>query len=433
MKIVFWKELTKSQQEQILQRSIALQANIVEETSRIIEEIKLNQDEGLKKLTLSFDKVMLNDLVVSEKEKRLARKQLTIKEKEVLRTAKNRIEAHAVAQFPKIWRYDSQDGIVCERQPRAIESVGLYVPGGTAPLVSTVMMLAIPAKVAGCSERILCTPPNREGEISPYILVAAQDCGIEKIYKVGGAQAIAAMAYGTQSVPKVDKIFGPGNAWVTQAKLLCALKGIVNIDMPAGPSELMMITDESANPKFVAADLLSQAEHDPQAQVFLITTALSLAQHVVQEIDKQKTQLERIDIIQQALKNSKIIVVESLLEAIEISNRYAPEHLSLQLKDAQPWISRIEHAGTVFVGEWAAESLGDYITGANHVLPTQGYTRSWSGLSVMDFIKWVGFQYVEKQGLIKIGQHAAQLAYFEKLHAHEMAVKIRLEEIVHVN
>ncbi|MFI4938647.1 MAG: histidinol dehydrogenase [Candidatus Berkiellales bacterium] len=427
MKILTWNKLTPSEKEQILKRATLQDLSEMKEpTLAIIEAVRKNGDEALLSYTEKFDKVKLAQIKVSEQEIADAFKMVSEEHLSDIRYAIARISAYHQTQYPKDLQFDSKDGVVCEREARAIESVGLYVPAGTAPLVSTVIMVSVPAKVAGCKNRILCAPPASNGVPSPYIIVAAVECGIQHIYKIGGAQAIAAMAYGTQTITKVDKIFGPGNKWVTAAKQLCAQNTNISIDLPAGPSELMVIADEFADPDFVAADLLSQAEHDVCSQVFLVTTSQAFAERAKTAVLDQLEVLPRRDIAQQSLANSKIIVVEFLVEAFEISNQYAPEHLSLQLKDPEKYKKLVNNAASVFLGEWTAETLGDYITGSTHVLPTAGFSRSLSGLSVGDYMKWIGFQRVNRQGLEKIGYVAKRFAQMEQLGAHENAVSIRL-------
>lgn len=429
MNITYWNKLSSIEKKSLLQRSTMKNDSLYEQSMNIIEQVKLEGDEALIRFTEKFDKIKIEKIAVTEQEFIDAYNKIDKVSLTAIRCAIERIKANTQAQLPENWMFDSGDGIVCGRQARAIDSVGLYVPGGTAPLVSTVMMLGIPALVAGCQQRVLCTPPSRNGCIEPSILVAAKECGVQNVYKVGGAQAIAAMAYGTQTIRKVDKIFGPGNQWVTKAKQLCAQNACMSIDMPAGPSELLIIADETANPNFVAADLLSQAEHDTMAQVFLVTTSELVANKIKTCLLNQLKRLPRYQIAMESLENSKIIIVDNLLEAFEVSNLYAPEHLSIQLRQPEQYMSKIKNAGTVFLGDWTAESMGDYNTGANHVLPTAGFTRTLSGLSVFDFMKWIGFQQVSKMGLVKIGKHAAQLAKIEQLSAHENAVNIRLKEV----
>jgi histidinol dehydrogenase len=331
---------------------------------------------------------------------------------------------------PKVTICDTNDGVVCKKVYKPIEKVGLYVPGGLAPLVSTLVMLAAPAQIAGCKEIYITTPCDKNGNVHPLILVAADICKISKIYKLGGAQAIAALAYGTETVTKVNKIYGPGNSWVTQAKQQVSndSKGVA-IDLPAGPSEVLVIADEVADPRFVAADLLAQAEHGTDSQALLVTTSQTLANKVRDEIAKQTSVAERKAIIEQSLENSTILVVETLNQAINIANEYASEHLILNVENADDYIVGIENAGAVFVGPWAAEALGDYITGSNHVLPTYGYAKAYSGLATVDFMKAISIQNVSKQGIKNIGEMAMRLADIEGLKAHEMAVKIRLESL----
>lgn len=432
MKIVEWNLLSNSDKEKMMSRGEYSQdCTLVEQTQKIIDEVKREGDAGLLRLTEKFDKVALENLKATEAEFKVAQSMITSQEMQAIKIAIERIKAYSTQQIPESYVYE-EEGIRCERQARPIQAVGLYVPGGTAPLVSTVMMLAIPALVAGCKRRILCTPPDKSGNISPALLMAAKACGVNEVFKVGGAQAIAAMAYGTNTVPKVDKIFGPGNAWVTQAKMLCALQGKVSIDMPAGPSELLVIADQTANYKCVAADLLSQAEHDSLSQVVLVTPDRVFAQNVLTELRVQLEQLPRKKIAEQSIAKSLIIIVENMNQAIEINNKYAPEHLSLQIQDPLAYQSLIDSAGTVFLGNNTAESMGDYITGANHVLPTSGYARSQSGLSVLDFMKWVGFQYVSNVALKKLGPIAQQLAEMEGLKGHKNAISYRLGEIENV-
>jgi histidinol dehydrogenase len=429
MKKVYWNKLSKEQQKETLQRPSGSQSDIVDVTMNIIETVKQDRDAALRKFTAQFDGVILDDFLVSNEEFEQARKDISSEDLEAIRFAIKRIKAYSQAQLPENLLYDSEDGVICERQYRAISRVGLYVPGGTASLVSTLTMLAIPAQVAGCENRILCTPPDKMGKISSSILQAAQECGITHVYKLGGAQAIAAMAYGTQTIPKVDKIFGPGNRFVTQAKIICSQDASgASIDMPAGPSEILIIADDNANASFVAADLLSQAEHDIVSQVVLLSNSEAFIDKVMISLQAQLKQLPRIAIATKAIANSVAIIVDSIEQAIIISNSYAPEHLSLQVQKPRQYLQSIQHAGTVFVGPWTAESLGDYVTGANHVLPTAGFARVNSGLSVLDFMKAIGIQEVSKSGLNKIGPYAQVLASLELLQGHANAVTLRLSE-----
>ncbi|MBN9288823.1 MAG: histidinol dehydrogenase [Gammaproteobacteria bacterium 39-13] len=430
MKKLFWNNLNAIEKKQLLQRPLSQNKDALQEkTQEIIREVKVQGDKALRTLTQQFDKVTLESIRVEPQAFEEARAKVSAKELEAIRFAIKRIGDYAQSQIPENWCYDSRDGVLCETQWRAIEKVGLYVPGGSAALVSTVMMLAVPARIAGCSVRVMCTPPAIDGCVNPYLLVAAQECAIENVYKIGGAQAIAAMAYGTQTIPKVDKIFGPGNNWVTQAKILCAQDAAgVSIDLPAGPSEILIIADESANPAFVAADLLSQAEHDKASQVFLVSLSETFVDEVKRCLETQIEKLPRQAIAIEALRQSAAIIVADINQAIEISNQYGPEHLSLQVESPRQYVSLINNAGTVFLGKWTPETLGDYVTGANHVLPTAGATRMWSGLSVLDFMKRVGIQEATKAGLKKLGPYAQCLAVIEQLGAHENAVTVRLQE-----
>lgn len=429
MQIYNWNELTELKQKEILARPILNdQENIKTIVQRIIEQVKNSGDIAIKTLTAKYDAVQLDELQVRQAEFAVTKNidQAAIK---ALQFAKTQIEIYHRAQIPQTKVIQTCAGVFCERQYRPIERVGLYIPGGTAPLVSTVLMLGVPALIANCATKVLCTPCAVDGKINPYILAAAELCGIEKIYKVGGAQAIAAMAYGTETIPKVDKIFGPGNAWVTQAKQLVAQDPAgASIDMPAGPSEIMVIADAFANPAFVAADLLSQAEHGTDSQVILIALSKALTEKVVACVQQQIEMLPRSAIAKQALIHSRIIIAEDMHQAILISNTYSPEHLSLQVENPEQYISQIQHAGAVFLGAWSPETAGDYVTGSNHVLPTYGHAKSHSGLSLTDFMKSISFQKVTEEGLQNIGAYAEKLAEIEGLQAHKQAVSLRLQE-----
>ncbi|MEO6953244.1 MAG: histidinol dehydrogenase, partial [Polyangia bacterium] len=327
-------------------------------------------------------------------------------------------------------RVETSPGVVCERFETPISAVGIYVPAGSAPLPSAAIMSAVPAAIAGCELRILCTPPRADGRADPAILVAARLCGVTHIYKVGGAQAIAAMAYGTRTIPKVDKIFGPGNAWVTAAKLLVAQDPAgAAYDLPAGPSEVLVIADDAANPEFVAADLLAQAEHDPSSQVVLLTPSRSLADRAIAAIDRQQAGLSRRAITAEALRRSRVILVADLDTALDVSNRYAPEHLILQVEAARSWLPKVKAAGSVFLGAWTPEPMGDYCSGTNHVLPTYGYARAFSGLALADFMRRITVQELTPAGLADLGPVAVTLAQLEGLDAHANAVSVRLREL----
>lgn len=395
----------------------------------IIDKIKTDGDAGLKELTLKFDGIRLANLNVSAEEIAFACNHVSAEAKEAILFAKRQLETNHVAQFPNAQQIKTCEGVICERQARPIDKVGLYIPGGTAPLISTVLMLAVPASIAQCPVRVLCTPPNSQGEINPNLLFAAKLAGIETIYKIGGAQAIAAMAYGTETIPKVNKIFGPGNQWVTLTKQLVSQdpEGAA-IDMPAGPSEVLVIADDQANPAWVAADLLSQAEHGVDSKVILIALSENFITRVKLAIESQLITLSRKTIIEQSLMHSKMIVAQNMVEAITLSNNNAPEHLILQVQNPEIYMDKITNAGAVFLGPWAPETVGDYVTGSNHVLPTYGYAKSVSGLSVLDFMKFISFQRVSKQGLKNIGPYAETLAELEGLDAHKNAVSLRLAE-----
>ncbi len=431
MKTHTWNNLSATEQQLQLARPASSQLySIQEKTQKIIDRVKAEGDSALIALTATHDQVALAQLAITASEFTTAKNQISSKAQAALKSAFQQITTYHQAQQPGIHKIETAPGIYCERLPRAIDRVGLYVPGGSAPLISTLLMLAIPAQLAGCPLRILCTPPNKAGTIDPHLLAAAELCDIQQIYKVGGAQAIAAMAYGTQSIPKVDKIFGPGNAWVTAAKMLVSQDANgASIDMPAGPSELLVIADSHANPEFVAADLLSQAEHGPDSQVLLLTPSAELAAQVNNELRQQLPHLLRCAIAEQALEHGRIIIVPTLDQAFIISNTYAPEHLSLQVANPENYLPHISNVGAVFMGTWSAEAMGDYITGSNHVLPTSGFARACSGLSLVDFMKFISVQKVTESALHKLGPFVEHLAELEGLGAHKNAVSIRLAAI----
>ncbi len=428
MNTIKWQKLDPLERKRCLQRPAMKMQDLTLSVSSIIERVKNQGDNALLMYTEKFDHICLSEICVNNKLINTAESLVTAKECQYLYEAASRIENYQRACVPREVTVDTNDGIVCRRRPVAIDSVGLYVPGGSAPLISTLLMLAIPAKVAGCATKVLCTPPNKNGDIDPLLLLAAKYCGIEQIFKVGGAQAIAAMAYGTESVPQVNKIFGPGNAWVTAAKTFVAndING-ASIDMPAGPSELMVIADQCANASFVAADLLSQAEHGPDSQVILITDSVSFSQQIVAEIKKQNNTMLRKDIIVQSLLNSTVIIVDEIKEAVNICNSYAPEHLSLQVENPQQYLSSIRNAGAIFIGPWTPETMGDYVNGANHVLPTYRCANRMSGLSVADFMKYISIQEVTSLGLDNLAPMAMFMAEAEGLDAHKNAVERRVK------
>ena len=375
---------------------------------------------------------MLASLAVSEEEQQEAENLVSEDLKAAIRLAKQNIETFHAAQRFEGKKVQTQPGVTCWQKAVAIEKVGLYIPGGTAPLFSTVLMLAVPARIAGCKEIVLCTPPGRDGKVHPAVLFAAKVAGVNRIFKAGGIQAIAAMAYGTESVPKVYKIFGPGNQYVTAAKQLVSLRDVA-IDMPAGPSEVEVLADETANPIFVAADLLSQAEHGVDSQAILITTSVELQQAVKVEVERQLALLPRKEIAEKSLANSKLIVVDSMTEAIELTNAYAPEHLIIETEDYLSVAERIVNAGSVFLGSLTPESAGDYASGTNHTLPTNGYAKAYSGVSLDSFIRKITFQEIKPEGLNIIGPAIELMAANEQLDAHKNAVSVRLGQLENGN
>jgi len=426
--IVNWKDLSADARVALLERpAVALDGEIRAGAAAIIDEVRRGGDAALRRLTERLDRASIVDFRVSEEEIRSAEQALTAGQLAAIELAIRNVRTFHAPQRPAALSIETMPGVVCERVSHPIDSVGLYVPAGTAPLPSAAIMLAVPAVVAGCPTRVLCTPPRPDGTADPAVIVAATRAGVRDIYKIGGAQAVAAMAYGTESVPRVLKIFGPGNAWVTAAKSLVsgAADGAA-IDMPAGPSEVLVIADDAANPEFVAADLLSQAEHGTDSQVVLLTTCRSLAERVLTAIEEQLAKLGRAEIAAGALRHSRLIVVEDIAAAIEVSNRYAPEHLILQTRDARQLLTSIRNAGSVFVGPWTPESVGDYCSGTNHVLPTYGFARTYSGLGVDQFMRQMTVQELTRSGLEQLGQAVVELATLEGLDAHAAAVTRRL-------
>ena len=427
MKTVVWQSLSENQQESLLQRpAITEGANITATVSALIADVRQRGDEALLELTEKFDKVRPQAIRVSTDEVSAASDRLSDKMKQALQQAYDNIATFHKAQKQKTLRVETQPGVVCEQVTRPINSVGLYIPGGSAPLPSTVLMLGVPAQIAGCRQVVLCSPPP----IADEILYVAQLCGITEIYNVGGAQAVAAMAYGTESVLKVDKIFGPGNAFVTEAKRQVSndFRGAA-IDMPAGPSEVLVIADGSADPDFIAADLLSQAEHGPDSQVVLVTPEPSLADRVADAIQKQLAELPRADIARQALGSSLLVVADTLTQCVSISNHYGPEHLIVQTRNPRELVSQLDNAGSIFLGNWSPESVGDYASGTNHVLPTYGYTRTYSSLGLADFSKRMTIQELSASGLQQLAPTVVTMAEAEGLDAHKRAVTIRMEKL----
>ena len=394
----------------------------------VLNEVRSEGDAAVKRYEEKFDKVTLSGLQVSEEEIKEARELVSEDLKQAIRTAKANIEKFHASQRFTGQKVETTSGVTCWQKAVAIEKVGLYIPGGTAPLFSTALMLAVPAHIAGCKEIVLCTPPNREGKVHPAILFAAETAGVSKIFKAGGIQAIAAMAYGTESVPKVYKIFGPGNQYVTAAKQLVSLKDVA-IDMPAGPSEVEVIADRTANPDFIAADFLSQAEHGADSQAMLVTSAESLVSPVVDAIQQQLSELSRKDITAKALEHSRIIVLKDEPEVIAFTNMYAPEHLIIQTENYAHIAEQIENAGSVFMGPYTPESAGDYASGTNHTLPTNGYAKAYSGVNLDSFIKKITFQEITAEGIKNLGGTIQTMAGNEQLDAHRNAVTIRLKTI----
>ena len=422
----------KSQWQEILKRPVMNTENLFDTVRSVIDRVKEEGDRAVLDYEEKFDKVVLASLAVSEEEQQEAENLVSEDLKAAIRLAKQNIETFHAAQRFEGKKVQTQPGVTCWQKAVAIEKVGLYIPGGTAPLFSTVLMLAVPARIAGCKEIVLCTPPGRDGKVHPAVLFAAKVAGVNRIFKAGGIQAIAAMAYGTESVPKVYKIFGPGNQYVTAAKQLVSLRDVA-IDMPAGPSEGEVLADETANPIFVAADLLSQAEHGVDSQAILITTSVELQQAVKVEVERQLALLPRKEIAEKSLANSKLIVVDSMAEAIELTNAYAPEHLIIETEDYLSVAERIVNAGSVFLGSLTPESAGDYASGTNHTLPTNGYAKAYSGVSLDRFIRKITFQEIKPEGLNIIGPAIELMAANEQLDAHKNAVSVRLGQLENGN
>ena len=431
MRIEIWQDLTAEGRRDVLARpALANDETLAERVAAIIERVRNEGDSALLDLTAKLDRVELASLEVGQAEITAAGDQLSEVQRAAIRAAAANIEAFHKPQLPTPLAVDTAAGVRCERLSRPIESVGLYVPAGNAPLPSTALMLGVPARLAGCPTRILCTPPQADGRADPAVLYAALVSGVQRVFKLGGAQAIAALAYGTETVPKVDKVFGPGSVWVTEAKAQVDRDpyGAAR-DYPAGPSEVLVIADATANPVFVAADLLSQAEHGADSQVLLLTTSAELASAVAAQVASQKATLPRREIVDGALGHSRAIVVTDLAEALEISNAYAPEHLILQIERPRDWLSRVRAAGSVFLGQWTPETVGDYCSGTNHVLPTYGFARRYSSLGVGDFLRAMTVQELTPEGLRTIGPIATTLAELEGLDAHARAVTRRLAAI----
>ena len=428
MKIVDWNKLDAEGRRAALARPAQdARQDILNSTREIVETVRRDGDAALRAYTLKFDKVQLDELAVSKQEFAAARKTLTPVQIGAIERAIENVRVFHRAQLPAPLSIETMPGVRCERVIRPIPAVGLYVPAGTAPLPSAVIMIGVPSQLVGCAQRVLCTSPTTNGGANPAVLVAAELCGIETVFKVGGAHSIAAMAYGTQSVPKVDKIFGPGSARVTAAKQMVAADPAgAALDLPAGPSEVLVVADETARPDLVAADLLAQAEHDTQAQAILVTTSAELARAAIAAVESQMRELSRREILEKSVASSRCIIVPDMGTAIGVSNDYAPEHLILQVREPRKWLPQIQNAGSVFLGQWTPEPMGDYCSGTNHVLPTYGYARAYSGLSVIDFVKRMTVQELTPDGLRALGPTAVTLAELEGLDAHANAVSKRL-------
>ena len=412
----------------ILKRPLFSVSELYGKVGEILEEIRKNGDHALRSFTEKFDGVALENMAVSAEEIAEAENLVSTDLKEAIQLAAQNIQTFHAAQKTEIRKIETTPGVVCWQKPVAIEKVGLYIPGGTAPLFSTVLMLAIPAQIAGCGEIVLCSPPNKEGKIHPAILYAAKVAGVTQIYKLGGVQAIGAMAYGSETVPKTDKIFGPGNQFVMAAKQLVSMND-VSIDMPAGPSEVLVVADETSNPAFVASDLLSQAEHGVDSQVVLLADSQVTIEKVLEEVKSQLAELPRMPMASKALSNSVFIALSDQQQLIDLINEYAPEHLIISTKSYNELAEKVINAGSVFLGELTPESAGDYASGTNHTLPTNGWARSYSGVNLDSFQKKITFQEISKEGLKNIGPAIEKMAAAEELEAHKNAVTLRLKQL----
>ncbi|MEP4891898.1 MAG: histidinol dehydrogenase [Aliiglaciecola sp.] len=424
-----WAILSDSQKQQILSRPAQADNDKLRKiVSDILQRVKEHGDDAVKELTEQFDGIRLVTLRLDNQSLINASKEITDKVRSAIDLAYANIKAFHQAQYPSDVKIETQPGVLCELKHAAIDSVGLYIPGGSAPLPSTVLMLGATAQVAGCSRKILCTPPDASGNIAAEIRYAAQLCGIDEVYLIGGAQAIAAMAYGTASIAKVDKIFGPGNSFVTEAKQQVSTQADgAAIDMPAGPSEVLVIADEAAEPSFVASDLLSQAEHGADSQAVLVSNSQSLIEAVQLAVEQQLQQLSRKDIAEKAMQHGRYILTTDVDQSVLVSNQYAPEHLIVQVEKPRDLLPKLKYAGSIFVGKWSPESAGDYASGTNHVLPTYGYSRNYSSLGLADFMRRFTVQELSYQGLSNIGNAIMDLAEAEGLDAHKRAVSIRLQ------
>jgi histidinol dehydrogenase len=431
MRTTVWSEVSEAERRRVLKRPARSDVtDLRESVAVILREVKERGDDAVREFARALDGFEGTDFRVPLSEIAAAPEQIDERLREAMGRAIANLTAFHMAQLPRDVRVETMPGVICELHWRPLERVGFYVPGGTAPLFSSLLMQANPARLAGCPQRILCTPPRRNGKVHPAILAAAHLCGIEEVFAIGGAQAIAAMAYGTLTIPKVDKISGPGNAFVTWAKQMVAQDPLgAAIDLPAGPSEVMVVADDSTRPDWIAADLLAQAEHGIDAQALLVTTSASLAASVQRDICAQTTRLPRRAIVEKSLDSGSVIIVPDMETAIEIVNRYAPEHLILHDNDAEYWLPQIRHAGSIFLGGYSPETAGDYASGANHVLPTAGFARAYGGITVFSFLKSMTVQKLNPEGLQRLGSALVAMAEAEGLQAHANAVSIRLEAV----
>ncbi|SEB39813.1 histidinol dehydrogenase [Tenacibaculum sp. MAR_2009_124] len=417
--------------QRLTKRVLLNNEGLIEKVKKVLSEVKRNGNKALKEYTKQFDGVVIDNILVSNKELEEAESLIDPSLKEAIQLAQSNITKFHTSQITEEKVIETTEGVNCWRKSVAIEKVGLYIPGGSAPLFSTILMLGIPSKLAGCKEIVLCTPPNKEGKINPVILYTASLVGVTKIFKVGGAQAIAAMAFGTETIPNVYKILGPGNQFVTKAKELVQQEGVA-IDMPAGPSEVLVIADETGNAEYIAADLLSQAEHGQDSQAVLVTVDENIAKNVAEEVKKQLDQLPRKDIANKAIENSFVLVLKNYTDCLDFSNKYAPEHLIIASENPEKFVEGIVNAGSVFLGNYSCESAGDYASGTNHTLPTNGFAKNYSGVSLDSFVKKITFQKVTKRGIKNIGNAIELMASAEGLEAHKNAITVRLKDIENV-
>jgi len=429
--ILQWSSLSSEERHAALRRPAQRDTQSLHEQVReIVREVRTRGDDALFDYARRFDGVELAALEVTPAEFATAQASLDTVQRQALERAIANVRRFHEAQRGEPIRLEVSPGVTCEREFRPIDAVGLYVPAGVAPLPSTAIMLAVPSLIAGCPTRIICTPPRKDGSADPAVLAVAQHCGIERVFKVGGAQAVAAMAYGTPCVPKVDKVYGPGNAWVTAAKMLVANDPDgAALDLPAGPSEVLVIADDQAHPEFVAADLLAQSEHSADAQSVLVTTSMALAQATLEQLALQMRRLDREHTLRESIQHARLFLVDTLQDAFDLSNTYAPEHLIVQIAAARAWVPQIRNAGSVFLGAWTPETMGDYCSGTNHVLPTYGFARAYSGLGLGDFLKRITIQELTADGLRDLGPTALTIAQMEGLGAHANAVQVRLAHL----